>query len=518
VTKKNCEGNMPSGEFNGILTEFEEIKDGELNLDKNYNDKFKNRYEELREHVSKNKKVNFIILSMMNISLGTKDIKRLDNLNIDKNFNEFFIYDINKLKLDFIDKNYKGYKVRNPLKTPKKPLEEIEINILPLSERDNILYFPSHEEAYLFCIKPKEIFSLFETYQYAIFQDNIRNPLYASDINKKMIDTLKREPTKFWYFNNGITAITQNIHPLNTKNRNPIIKITGIQIINGGQTFKQIYEHYKTLDISEREILDTNVKILFKIIKSTSEDFERSVTRYTNSQNKTDPRDFYSNDYTQKRIQEDFFRNTNIWYEIRRGEFIKKRPIGVKEIISNEYFGQCYMAYKLKIPEKAKSQTSKIFVNNKEDGLYENIFNQETKTEDLFIAGIIFDYIIDKEKIYRKKYNLINKKIKADEGYKLDPQESDVIDNDFILHSSFHILMIYRKYFDLKGKEYGRNLAEDYWYGENKKKKELERIYEDIVTEIKMFIKKKKANPGFTLTKYFKSSESTAEIKMLFNL
>lgn len=274
--------------------------------------------------------------------------------------------------------------------------------------------------------------------------------------------------------------------------------------------------------IAQREILDTNVKILFKIIQSTSADFERRVTRFTNSQNKTEPRDFYSNDLVQKGIQEKFFRNTNIWYEIRRWEFIKKRPTWIKEIISNEYFGQCYLAYKLAFPEKAKSQTGKIFFNKSENWFYEDIFNKETTFEDLFISWVVFNFLILKEKEYRKKYNIINKKIKENADYELTEVEQDIIANDFLLHSSFHILMIYKKYFDDKGAMYWKKISEDFWYEKDKGKKEeeknqeLEKIYLEVTKKIKKEIMEKKKNPWFTLTKYFKKSESTEDLKSLF--
>ena len=49
-----------------------------------------------------------------------------------------------------------------------------------------------------------------------------------------MIKTLSSEPVNFWYFNNGITAITDSIDPFHDDSTK--VTITGIQIINGAQT------------------------------------------------------------------------------------------------------------------------------------------------------------------------------------------------------------------------------------------------------------------------------------------
>jgi len=51
-------------------------------------------------------------------------------------------------------------------------------------------------------VTPKEIFNLFDKYEYSIFQDNIRNPLFTSKINTGIQETLKNKPSSFWYFNN----------------------------------------------------------------------------------------------------------------------------------------------------------------------------------------------------------------------------------------------------------------------------------------------------------------------------
>ena len=62
----------------------------------------------------------------------------------------------------------------------------------------------------------------------------------------------------------------------------------------------------------ERIKMDADAFISLRIIRTGGEDFDLLVTKYTNSQNPIDERDFHSNDPIQKRIQEDFIRNTNI--------------------------------------------------------------------------------------------------------------------------------------------------------------------------------------------------------------
>ena len=130
------------------------------------------------------------------------------------------------------------------------------------------------------------------------------------------------------------------------------VKISGIQVINGAQTVYSIYQSYKFANDEIRAKMDQNALITLRIVESGGDDFDLKVTRYTNSQNPISERDFHSNDEVQKRIQNDFFKNTNVWYETRRGEFRKK--IKGISVLTNELLGQLYLAYFINDPFNAK--------------------------------------------------------------------------------------------------------------------------------------------------------------------
>lgn len=529
-TIQRCEENIDAKTFNWIITEFNEIKQSKKDLFDTRNESFRLKYQQLLNHVRIWGKINFIILTFKNIDLDTKDKKRIDLFNQDKDFVELLIFDINKLKIDYIDEQYKWFKVKNPLISPRKPQEYIELNPVSLNEWNHkIIKFPTPYESYMFFIKPKEIYDLFKKYEYSIFQDNIRNPLEQSGFNKKIADTLKDEPQNFWYYNNWITWIAKRIEKPNLESPDVTIKIKWLQIINWAQTFKTISDYYSNLTSSDRDILDDNVKITFRIINSPGDIFDKNITKYTNSQNTVTPRDFYSNDIEQQRLQKDFFKYTNIWYETRRGEFTKRTPEWIYKI-ENTFFAQVYLAFYLQSPEKAKSQVGKIFFSKTDNGFYEDIFNKDTKYTDLFIACSIYEFISGKEREYKKKYNHIIKKLKKIEWYEdvIDlmpevwnswPSQDEIMELDkaFVFHSSYHILMIYKSFLDVKGGDYWWKLAQWYWGDDKKMLAELDKIYDEIISRMKDYlIPEKYENPWFTLTKYFKSLESTKELKELF--
>jgi hypothetical protein len=94
---------------------------------------------------------------------------------------------------------------------------------------------------------------------------------------------------------------------------------------------------------------------------------------------------------------------TNVWYEKRRGEF-REVPENITKV-PNFVFADVYLAYHLQDPVSVLDnyrQANKIrkdlnFLSHKEhkDGLYEKIFNQETKFEDMLCAFYVSDVIFE---------------------------------------------------------------------------------------------------------------------------
>lgn len=69
-----------------------------------------------------------------------------------------------------------------------------------------------------------------------IFYSNIRNYLNSTSINSGIKKTLENAPQDFWYYNNGITVVCEDI-----VDKNSILVVKAPQIVNGCQTAKNIY-------------------------------------------------------------------------------------------------------------------------------------------------------------------------------------------------------------------------------------------------------------------------------------
>ena len=387
----NSEKESDKDEILKALSDFTTILRGEKD---NFNDKLKLKLEELDKHLKENGEVKFIFLALSQYRGGAdENIKAF--INNDEKI-KFEVIDINRIKLDYIDRKYKKIEPLNPLETYQNPEESlIDIEIVQGNGRIEI---QKPFEAYMFLLRPKSIYDLFEKYGFALFYKNVRNPLLQSEFNEEIEKTALENPAYFWYYNNGITAITYLLPKIGKKAEK--LQLTGLQIINGAQTVYSIYRAYKNASPTKRIQMDSESLLTLRLLKSGGTDFDLNVTRFTNSQNPIYDRDFCANDDIQIRLQNDSYQ-TKFWYEKRRDEF-RELPEGITKV-TNGSFANLYLAYHLQDPvsisinyrQLPETDKNLIFVSHKEhkDGLYEKIFNNKTSFEDMLCAFYVFDVI-----------------------------------------------------------------------------------------------------------------------------
>lgn len=401
-TEAKCNKMISSDEIKKTLNDFDTILRGskyETN-----NERFNKRIKDLQEHLDKNGKVEFLF-----ITLSQQNPDAEENLiSFEKaNPNMFVrVFDIHHIKKDFIDVHYKKLERLGLLRRRLNPInDKITIKLERLGTNNNQIQIKKPFDAYIFLIRPKLVYELFLKYGYSLFIENVRNPIKDSDINQRMQETLIKEPAYFWYYNNGITAISSLIPELSKRAKE--FEITGLQVINGAQTVHAVYKAYHEASTTERQKVDEEVLLTLRLYKSAGEDFDRKVTKYTNAQNPMSDRDFWANDPVQIRLQEESF-TTPFWYQKRRDEFVDV-PEGIT-VLDNKFMAGIYISFIYQLPflakqafkDEATKKYDALFLSKKEDdkfGLYEILFNQETKYKDILVSEHIYFYI---EKILPK--------------------------------------------------------------------------------------------------------------------
>lgn len=160
-----------------------------------------------------------------------------------------------------------------------------------------------------------------------IFAPNIRFFLKNTDVNSGIAETLSENVQNFWYFNNGITALCKSFtkKALGGADRQVgFFECSNFQVINGAQTIGSIGTHYVKNNIDE-----LGAYVFFKLIEIPDDDdrISKSITRYSNTQNKVDRRDFVSLDPEQERLKTEL-RIDEINYSYRSGETFQSRENG----------------------------------------------------------------------------------------------------------------------------------------------------------------------------------------------
>ena len=140
---------------------------------------------------------------------------------------------------------------------------------------------------------------LHDDYDDELFSANVRGPIPSrrskGNINFTIGETAQELPQRFWAYNNGVTAL---VNDLNIDENSGVIKITGIAIVNGAQTTGAL-ARVPIADLSQ-------VGVLTRFVKSTDPQIIDDIIRFNNSQNPIRPSDFRSRDPHQGRLRDEF--------------------------------------------------------------------------------------------------------------------------------------------------------------------------------------------------------------------
>ena len=235
-------------------------------------------------------------------------------------------------------------------------------------------------------IVPGEFFhSLYKKHGTSLFSANIRDYLGSrssdSNINNGIKHTAETEPKNFWAFNNGITALVNNLTPRKLATGRVRLTLSGISVVNGAQTTGAIGSLIK------KPSKDLQVPVRF--IWTNKDEIVEGIVKYNNSQNKISASDFRSTDAVQKRLKLEFEKIPDAEYEGgRRGgasDAIKRRP----NLLPSYTVGQALAAFHGE-PVTAYDRKSEIWIN---DRTYSNFFKDETTATHIVFAYSLFKAI-----------------------------------------------------------------------------------------------------------------------------
>jgi hypothetical protein len=145
----------------------------------------------------------------------------------------------------------------------------------------------------------------YQTHGVDLFAENIRVVIPRSDINEGMLGTIRDEPERFGYYNNGITVLAESIEmgPGGALNRDVgFFRLSNASIVNGAQTASTLGSVLGT-DLEDRL---GRAFVLVRCIEVGADDPEgglgQRITRFANTQNEVSSQDFAFLDQQQHRL------------------------------------------------------------------------------------------------------------------------------------------------------------------------------------------------------------------------
>jgi hypothetical protein len=173
-----------------------------------------------------------------------------------------------------------------------------------------IACLPAHvgatEYAAYLCVVPGSLIAdLYGRYGARLLETNVRG--FLSDrgkVNRGLRATIENRPAMFFAYNNGLTATASHVQVETVGGEKQIVRLTDLQIVNGGQTTASLFwarkKHKASLDsvfvqMKLSVIPDEHLDQLDRIVAD--------IAKLANSQNKVSDADLFSNHPFHRQIE-----------------------------------------------------------------------------------------------------------------------------------------------------------------------------------------------------------------------
>lgn len=210
------------------------------------------------------------------------------------------------------------------------------IGYLPVRTNDNVDFF----DAYLLVIPGADLAECYDKYKDRVLEKNVRGYLRATKTNKKIRNTITKEPDMFFLFNNGLTLTANEIVEENGK----IKKLKGVQIVNGGQTTATIHESWSK---DKESIAHVYIQAKLTIVPASFADgLVKDISICSNTQNAVTDVDLRRSDVIQRALER-YSRmtptpNKTYWYYER----VKKQRLNARTLLkgkrNQDFFDDTY--------------------------------------------------------------------------------------------------------------------------------------------------------------------------------
>lgn len=235
-----------------------------------------------------------------------------------------------------------------------------------------------------------ELERLMDAHGDRLLDRNIRRylGLRGNRVNEAIQKTLQDESERpnFYFYNNGVTLTCDRFDYNALQSENHMVRVEGLQVINGGQTSKTIQATLSTV-ASQQGLESAFVLVRLYQVSDDSNLSVKTITYATNSQNPVELKDLRSNDELQRRLETSM---KPLGYEYRR-----QRAEGAltPKDISTGTAAEAVLSVWRQRPQQAKFRGGEHFGK-----LYSDIFTKDLSAAQVVIAVLLFRIAENKRK------------------------------------------------------------------------------------------------------------------------
>lgn len=161
-------------------------------------------------------------------------------------------------------------------------------------------------KSYLVVMPGEVLADIYNDHGARLLEQNVRSFLQArGGVNKGIRNTILNEPSKFFSYNNGITATAEKVETTVEDGQLKITSIMDLQIVNGGQTTASL-ARAKIKDADKADLSKIFVQMKLTVIddEKQKEELVPKISQYANTQNKVSMSDLSSNHGYHVKIEE----------------------------------------------------------------------------------------------------------------------------------------------------------------------------------------------------------------------
>ena len=312
-------------------------------------------------------------------------------------------------------------------------------------ETQPLLFAPAGFRSIMLPVRGSELAEIVRKHRYSVFALNLREYLGRNPVNRQIEDSLgdPKRRKLFWYLNLGVDAICGRFEvarspqeTLSGKERQQVLKVNNFRIINGLQTSVMLREHEKEVE---------ECYLMLRLIETTDRDLAFDIAVAKNRQTPIRGRDLFAPDTSQvilarkaENLAKPFFyeRRTKDW-ETHRERSQIRRKFG-NRVIRNHEVARAYLATVLQKPFEAEHQGRFIFYEY--GGLYQEVFKEDTKIEDLIAADEIDRTVRRNQGQMRKEFKDLTQRSWKE---KLRDEDQSKLQNlSYLVHARWYLIAL----------------------------------------------------------------------------